>query len=228
MTGRPYHHGDLGSALLDAAEALVRERGVEGWSLREVSARVGVSPSAAYHHFASRDALVRTLAGRVLAGLAEHLRHAAARARGRCTDPGQRLVAVGRGYVRWTLADPAVAGLAFGAHHDEPDAPHPHDVLTDELDRLVAAGGLAAAARPGAEFTLWAAVHGLATLLRDGLLRLDGPRAVDREAERLVRAVLTGLAATPPAPGARSAHTERRTRPDLGSEPVRTSPSGRV
>jgi hypothetical protein len=34
-------------------------------------------------------------------------------------------------------------------------------------------------------------VHGLATLLADGLIRLDSQRAVDREAERLVRAVLT-------------------------------------
>ncbi|CCH31157.1 TetR/AcrR family transcriptional regulator [Actinosynnema sp. NPDC047251] len=209
MTGRPYHHGDLRGALLDAAESLVRERGADGWSLREVSARVGVSPSAAYHHFASRDALVRALAGRVLAGLGDDLRHAAARARGQRADPLRRLVALGRGYVRWTLAEPAVAALAFGPHHDEPGAPHPHDVLCAELDRLVAAGGLSDAARPGAEFAFWAAVHGLATLLRDGLIRLDGPRAVDREAERLVRAVLTGLAEPSHPSRARSAHTER-------------------
>ena len=59
MAGRPYHHGDLRNALLDSAEALIRERGADGWSLREASARIGVSPSAAYHHFDSRDALVR-------------------------------------------------------------------------------------------------------------------------------------------------------------------------
>ncbi|MEU4805504.1 TetR/AcrR family transcriptional regulator [Actinosynnema sp. NPDC023587] len=195
MSERPYHHGDLAGALLDAAESLVRERGADGWSLREVSSRVGVGPSAAYHHFASRDALVRTLSGRVLARLAEHLRQAAARARH--ADPRQRLVAVGRGYVRWAVADPAVASLAFGPHHDEPGTPHPRDVLSAELDRLVTAGGLSAAARPGAEVAVWAAVHGLATLLRDGHIRLNGPNAVDREAARLVRAVLTGLAATP-------------------------------
>src|SRR5947199_230479 len=73
MAGRPYHHGDLRNALLDAAEALIRERGAYGWSLREASARVGVSPSAAYHHFDSRDALVRALADRVITRVGERL-----------------------------------------------------------------------------------------------------------------------------------------------------------
>jgi AcrR family transcriptional regulator len=215
MAGRPYHHGDLRSALLDVAEELARERGVEGWSLREASVRIGVSPSAAYHHFDSRDALVRALAERVLRRLGDRLGRAAGRARG--GDPQQRLVAVGRGYIRWALEDPAVARLVFGAGHTGSDAPplspHPHDVLVAELDRLVEAGGLPAAARPGAEFVVWAAVHGLAALLVDGLVQLDGQRAVDREAERVVLAVLTGLAHEPPGapawPVVRSAHTER-------------------
>ena len=77
MPRRRYHHGDLRNALLDAAEALIRERGADGWSLREASARVGVSPSAAYHHFASREALVRALADRVIARVGERLAAAA-------------------------------------------------------------------------------------------------------------------------------------------------------
>lgn len=183
-----YHHGDLRGALLDAAEALVRERGADGWSLREASARVGVSPSAAYHHFASRDALVSALSARVIARSGELLRDAAAQASG---DPQQPLVAFGAAYVRWALDDPAVARLVFSARHTgSVISPHPHDVLAAELDRL----GLDAAARPGAEFVVWAAVHGLTTLLLDGLVRLDDEHAVAREAERVVRAVLTGLA----------------------------------
>lgn len=110
-----YHHGELRNALLGAAEALVRERGAEGWSLREASARVGVSSSAAYHHFASRDALVRALSERVLGGLGERMSNAAGHPDGPSADHQQRLVAVGRAYVRWALEDPAVARLAFGA-----------------------------------------------------------------------------------------------------------------
>ncbi|MFE9611506.1 TetR/AcrR family transcriptional regulator [Streptomyces sp. NPDC006012] len=219
-----YHHGELRNALLDAAETLVCERGAEGWSLREASARVGVSPSAAYHHFTSRDALVHALSGRVLARLGERLSGAA----GQQPDPGsdhqQRLVAIGRSYVRWALEEPAVARLAFGAGATDSEtaiSPHPHDVLDAELDRLVDAGCLAVSARPGAEFVVWAAVHGLATLLADGLISLDDTKAVDREAERVVRAVLSGLTqeteASPKWPTARSAHTERLAKRQTGS-----------
>ncbi|WP_093168691.1 TetR/AcrR family transcriptional regulator [Sinosporangium album] len=219
MTKGRYHHGDLHSALLDAAEALVRERGADGWSLREASARVGVSPSASYHHFASRDTLVRALSERTLAWLGERLRQECERAPGRRNDPQQRLIALGRGYVNWALEDPAVARLvlrggATGPHSSIPT--HPHDVLTAELDRLAEAGGLPALARPGAEFVLWAAIHGLAVLLTDGLIHIDGSRAVDVQTERVVRAALNGLAQeTSPAagwPAAHSAHTERLAR----------------
>jgi AcrR family transcriptional regulator len=216
MAERRYHHGDLRSALLDAAEALIRERGVDGWSLREACARIGVSPSAAYHHFDSRDALVRALSERVLARLGERLRRAAGRARG---GQQQRLIAVGRSYVGWALEDPAVARLTFGAGRAEPAtpvSPHPHDVLVAELDRLVDHGALTAAARPGAEFIVWAALHGLAILLIDGLIHLDNHRDVDRQVERLIQTVLTGLAHEPPPspawPTPRSPHTERLSR----------------
>src|SRR5215813_10409872 len=110
MQERPYHHGDLRGALLDGAEALIRERGVDGWSLREASTRVGVSPSAAYHHFASRDALVRALAQRVLARLGERVQAAAAA----FDDPRERVIAIAQNYVRWAVEDPAVSKLALG------------------------------------------------------------------------------------------------------------------
>lgn len=206
MSQRAYHHGDLREALLDAAEALVRERGVDGWSLREVSARVGVSPSAAYHHFRSRDDLVGTLAHRVLGQLGQRVRHAARHAHG--DEPRQRLIALARSYVRWMMDDPAVAALSFRARHTKPEtpiSPHPQDVLDDELERL----GLSR----DTGLLFWAAIHGQAVLLAEGLVRLDGARAVDQQTERLVRAVLTGLEQEPAGaerPQARSAHTERR------------------
>lgn len=194
MRERSYHHGDLPHALLDAAEALIRERGSAPWSLREVSARVGVSPSAAYHHFASRDELIGALSARVFAQLGRRLQQAAVEADG---DHQARLIALGSSYVNWAIEDPAVFRLAFGAGRIEPSTPinpHPHDVLVYELDRLVSSGELPPTARPGAETAVWAAVHGLATLLADGIVRLGDHRAIAAMTERLIRATLTGLA----------------------------------
>ncbi|MDI2131348.1 TetR/AcrR family transcriptional regulator [Yinghuangia seranimata] len=229
MAKARYHHGDLREALLDAAEALVRERGADGWSLREASARVGVSPSAAYHHFGSRDELVRALSEVVLARLGSHLRAAMDATSG---HGAERLVACGRAYVTWAVLDPAVARLVFRGGATEPQSavsPHPHDVLTTELDRLADTGLLPPQARPGAEFVVWAAIHGLAVLLIDDLVHIDDRRDVELQTERLVSATLNGLAqeTAPPAdrPLPRTAHTQRVAQSqDAGPSPRTFSP----
>jgi hypothetical protein len=96
--------------------------------------------------------------------------------------------------------------------------------LRSELDRLADAGGLPTSARPGTEFVIWAAMHGLAVLVADDLVRLDSPQAIDREAERVLGAVLTGLAAEPPPfppwPTPRSAHSEALARHQAEPDPA--------
>ncbi|MFD3483244.1 hypothetical protein [Streptomyces sp. NPDC058665] len=111
------------------------------------------------------------------------------------------------------LGRPVFGAGVSGSGHEI--SPHPHEVLDQELDRLTETGGLPASSRPGADFVLWAAIHGLATLLIDGLARVDdSPGAVAREAERVVRVVLDGLTreAVPDEgrPAVRSLHTEQR------------------
>ena len=54
---RSYHHGNLRSALLDEALATIRAEGVDGVTLREIGARLGVSRTALYRHFADRTQL---------------------------------------------------------------------------------------------------------------------------------------------------------------------------
>lgn len=216
MARKRYHHGDLRGALLEAAETLIRERGVDGWSLREASARVGVSPSAAYHHFGSRDELVSALSEVVLARLGNRLRETMEAA----PEQGpERLAACGRAYVTWAVEDPAVARLVFrgGATTAQSAvSPHPHDVLTTELDRLTDAGHLPSGARPGAEFVVWAAIHGLAVLLIDGLVHIDDRQGVEFQTERLVFATFNGLAREtapePDRPMPTTTHTRRLTR----------------
>ncbi|WKD30888.1 TetR/AcrR family transcriptional regulator [Streptomyces xanthophaeus] len=228
MAKERYHHGDLRGALLEAAETLVRERGADGWSLREASARVGVSPSAAYHHFGSRDALVSALSEVVLARLGSRLRDTMDAA----PEQGpERLAACGRAYVTWAVEDPAVARLVFrgGATTAQSSvSPHPHDVLTTELDRLTGTGHLPPGARPGAEFVVWAAIHGLAVLLIDGLVHIDDRQGVECQTDRLVFATFNGLAREtahePDRPMPTTTHTRRLTQsPDPG--PAADTPS---
>src|SRR5687768_10873441 len=59
---RTYHHGALRSALLSAAEALLEERGIDRFSLRETARRAGVSPAAPAHHFGDARGLLTAIA----------------------------------------------------------------------------------------------------------------------------------------------------------------------
>src|SRR5713101_6424822 len=59
---KPYHHGDLRAALVDASLAIIEERGPEQVSVREAAKRAGVSSGAPFRHFPSRTALMTAVA----------------------------------------------------------------------------------------------------------------------------------------------------------------------
>src|SRR5258708_18146433 len=48
---RPYHHGSLPDALLQAAEIVLRRDGLRGLTLRAIAREAGVSHTAPKHHF---------------------------------------------------------------------------------------------------------------------------------------------------------------------------------
>lgn len=57
-----YHHGDLRTSLLDNATAMITEQGIESLSLRKLAERIGVSRTAAYHHFKDKNDLLSAIA----------------------------------------------------------------------------------------------------------------------------------------------------------------------
>src|ERR1700742_1157852 len=59
---RPYHHGDLRRALIDAATRLLETEGPSALSLRAVAREAGVSPAAPYHHFKDKGELLAAVA----------------------------------------------------------------------------------------------------------------------------------------------------------------------
>ena len=106
---RPYHHGNLRTALIAAAEAVITERGVDGFSLREAARRAGVSPAAPGHHFGDARGLLTAVATAAFTELGDVLAAAAA-------VPGDRrprLEAQGAAYVGFALAHPAAFDLMW-------------------------------------------------------------------------------------------------------------------
>lgn len=108
-----YHHGNLRQALVEAALEQARSAGVASITMRTVADRSGVSPAAAYHHFASKEQLLAACAERAFAGLLERMQPAYESARGSALD---RLEALGRAYVEHFVAHPECFRIVFGAH----------------------------------------------------------------------------------------------------------------
>lgn len=166
--------------------------------LRGATRAVGVSPNAAYRHFADRDDLLRAVAIRCQDLMAERMetRLTAATTSTGAEDAWRRLRVAGRSYVEFAIAEPGWFRAAFAIPLDvgmsragPGDARRMVTILSSTLDDLVSSGAIPPSSRPGAEFVAWSAVHGIATLLTDGSLRdLAEP---DRNAaiERVLNAV---------------------------------------
>ncbi|MTE12519.1 TetR/AcrR family transcriptional regulator [Nocardia aurantiaca] len=197
-----YHHGALRAALVDAGLALAAEGGPDRVVLREVARAAGVSHSAAYRHFADREALLAEVSRHARAELAADMR----RRIDRTDDPRGRLHAVGTAYIDFALTRTGLFRTAFGAHSavgTQADKPFddPHRILGQVLDEAEDAGLLDPELRPGADIAAWSAVHGLAGLLLDGSLpttRDDIDFAVERVLGLVNRGLLNREARTGP------------------------------
>lgn len=62
MPRKKYHHGELRTALIQAAIQAIEKRGQVEFNLRELAEHCGVSVAALYRHFASKNHLLIALA----------------------------------------------------------------------------------------------------------------------------------------------------------------------
>ncbi len=184
MDDKPYHHGDLRAALLAAGEAELADRGIEGFSLRSVAKRAGVSHAAPAHHFGDAGGLLTALATEGFLRF-----HAAMVAREAGTpDPRERALRAGLGYLDFAIARPALFRLIFSSA--KPDVANPALYAAAEAAYLHLVGLVQAMGGDEADIVaLWAVSHGIADLVLGGKLRtLYGMPDAAREA--MVRSVL--------------------------------------
>jgi AcrR family transcriptional regulator len=191
---RGYHHGALRGALIEAAEAVIRERGVDGFSLRETARRAGVSPAAPGHHFKDARGLLTAVAAKAYREFGDALEAASSAA-----EPDGRIRAQGIAYVRFALDQPAKFDLLWRkALIDDSDSDY---LAAGErafliLDRAArgeqprSTGDLDPALAPS--IAAWSLVHGFAGLAREGVFGTD-PEARQRAVEALLPRVLDHL-----------------------------------
>ncbi len=69
---QPYHHGNLEQVLIEEATRMIGESGAEQLSMRGLAERVGVSRTAAYHHFKNKNELLCAIAEQGFYGWEKH------------------------------------------------------------------------------------------------------------------------------------------------------------
>jgi AcrR family transcriptional regulator len=171
-----YHHGDLRRQLIAAAEQIIMERGVDGFTLREAARRVGVSPAAPAHHFKDAKGLLTEVALLGFRDFGEALAEADRRGG---DDPARRLCEQGIAYVRFALDHPARFNLMFRADkHDHTNAEFVR-VASQAYRLLEDAIRAATGTPPGGELSpdgqglllaAWSMVHGFSHLALGGEL----------------------------------------------------------
>lgn len=165
-----YHHGNLRTALLNAARELAAENTIDSITLREVARRAGVSHAAPYHHFADKRALLRALAIDAFTELGKQIKEQWQ------TDPVQNLKAIGMVYVQFALSHPTEFRFMFRKTLCEPVgtpdelteiANHIFEMLISTI-RTMQDTGLAITGNPQElALIVWSTIHGLSNLLID-------------------------------------------------------------
>ncbi len=183
-----YHHGNLREALIQAADDLLREKGLAGLSLRGAARRAGVSQTAPYRHFRHREALLAAVATDGFRKLGEEIEQAT---NPFAHDPEEAVTAIGGAYIRFATMNPARFRLMFGR-----DIEHREDYA-----ELVSATEQAAEhvgrilKNPALGLGMWATMHGLACLLVENVVELGegGVGVLPSRAEIVLRSLLSHL-----------------------------------
>lgn len=197
---RPYHHGDLRSALLAAAETLLHESGTWGFSLREVARRAAVSHSAPYSHFSDKRALMASLAEIGFVRLHGVLEEAGT------SDssplPYDRIVDLAVAYVRFASSNRAMFRLMFSEELSQVADLHNLTRSTEAAfdilpEAVIATGHLESSVQsPDSAHSLaaWALVHGLSTLIIDGRVPVpEDPDLFDARVSQAAKMLIFGL-----------------------------------
>jgi AcrR family transcriptional regulator len=194
-----YHHGDLRSALILAAERLLIDQGSWTFTLREVARAAGVSHNAPYNHFADKRALLDTLAIRAFDALRASLTAAIARAKD--TDVATKIEAAAISYVLFAVDQPARFRLMFSAELSQSKSSD-MDVATaaafGELKMLITAGvangELCGDPLDTHALSAWSLVHGLSSLILDRRTATNADRATMADLAGVVgRTLISGL-----------------------------------
>ena len=191
---RSYHHGDLKEALIEAGEAVLADRGLQGFTLRECARRAGVSHAAPKHHFGDVRGLLTEIAARGFTHLTRRLR---TKLRAAGDDLDAQFLATSEAYLGFAEAYPEHFRIMFRSDLIDVYAPNvlaaAHETFKEltnvihrqhrepEIGPELVDLGLMSPHVVNDIALCWSYVHGLAHLKVEGQLAMI-PKAVLKDA----------------------------------------------
>ena len=182
--------------ILEAAREVFAETGAVDFSLSEIARRLDFTPAALYRYFDSKDDLVKALAGRAMAGLAEALARVSP-----ALPADERAVEMGMAYLDFARTNPhdiALVALeeSFRMTHASGHAGL-EELVMGVFREGVAQGIFSASSDEDVElmvYGIWSLVHGMAVLLeRQPSRGVARPRLARQR--QLLQAFINGLKA---------------------------------
>ncbi len=200
-----YHHGNLPDALRESAAEVLAERGVSGFSLREVARRAEVSHAAPAHHFGDARGLLTAVAVEAFQHLVTETEAAVASADGAV----DALAKLGRAYVTVSIEHPGHCAVVFDADAVDAEDPAYAEWGTRAFGVLVGAiERLAREENPDldvelAAFLCWSMVQGLVDI-HGPVQKMAAKRGTTLSeipdlAESFTHLLIAGLVGHPPA-----------------------------
>jgi AcrR family transcriptional regulator len=173
----------LDERLVEVALDLLRERGLEELTLRRIARRAGVSHGAPARHFRSHADLLAEVAARGFALLSEAMQKSDALLPA-AAGPRERLTAAARAYVDAAVANPALFSLMFRSGDLDltnasfgRESAAAFEALLQRVEAAQRAGWHAERDTALLAGSIWASVHGLATLWAQGAFQGPIPHA---------------------------------------------------
>lgn len=162
---------DTRHKIMDAAREMFVRNGYDATTMRAIADRIDYTPTAIYHHFRSKEALLTELTTQDFRALAQAFRETS-----QVTDPVEQLRRVGRAYIEFGVTHPMhyqlmfmtpsqVDGTKTGIKHGDPSE-DAYAFLVQACERAIAAGRFRPELKDPHQVAqiLWAGCHGLVSL----------------------------------------------------------------
>jgi AcrR family transcriptional regulator len=174
---KAYHKGNVRENLVRAAEDLLQQEGLSALSLRRVAREVGVAPSAVYNHFENREALLASVAAN---GYRE-ITNLELTAYSSGDEPAEVVRRLVLDYLQFAARNPELYRLMFSAdmvaYRSNPELDEAGDSSFGLSVNWWYGDGTYDRSKFATQYPLalsiWAFLHGICTLIIDGLVTID-------------------------------------------------------